>query len=154
MDKPFDQSMYLIEPSETEALLAQEAKSQLVGMLKKETEYHLQLLQGDEPGRTFDIPASAMQLLLQVLDEIGQGNAVTLSSTRTELTSKQAADMLNVSRPYLVQLLEKGEIPFRKVGTHRRVKLQDLLVYKNAIEAKRYETLNDLTAYEQELGLQ
>lgn len=141
-------------PNESEAMLAQETSRRLMDVLDEETEYRFQLLQDDEPGQVFAIPASAMQLLVRMLAEMGQGNAVTLTSIHTEVTTQQAADLLNVSRPYVVKLLEDGEIPFRKVGTRRRIQLQDVLNYKRAIYAKRLEVLNELTAYDQELGLQ
>jgi excisionase family DNA binding protein len=141
-------------PSPTEAMLARETSRGLEDVLDDETEYRFQLLQDDEPGQVFAIPAAAMQLLVRMLAEMGQGNAVTLTPIHAEVTTQQAADLLNVSRPYLVQLLEKGDIPFRKVGSRRRVRLQDVIAYKQASDAKRYETLNELTAYDQELGLQ
>ena len=99
------------------------------------------------------IPTSALRLLLDVLTEIGQGNAVSIIPIHAELTTQEAADVLNVSRPFLVQLLEKGDIPFHKIGTHRRVRYQDVIAYKERIDAERRKALDELAAQAQELGM-
>lgn len=98
------------------------------------------------------LPRAAVQLLQRLLGEMAQGHAVTLIPVRAELTTQQAADMLNVSRPYLVSLLESNAIPYRKVGTRRRVLFEHLMAYKKAEDAKRLEVLNELTREAQELG--
>ena len=103
--------------------------------------------------RAVRIPTSALRLLLEVLTEIGQGNAVSIIPIHAELTTQEAADVLNVSRPFLVQLLEKGDIPFHKIGTHRRVRYQDVIAYKNRIDAERRNALDELAAQAQELGM-
>lgn len=103
--------------------------------------------------RAVRIPTSALRLLLEVLTEIGQGNAVSIIPIHAELTTQEAADVLNVSRPFLVQLLEKGDMPFHKTGTHRRVRYQDVIAYKNRIDTERRKALDELAAQAQELGM-
>lgn len=99
------------------------------------------------------IPTSALHLLVDVLTEIGQGNAVSIIPIHAELTTQEAADVLNVSRPFLIQLLEKGEIPFHKIGTHRRVRYQDVIAYKKRVDVARRAALEELSKQAQELGL-
>ncbi len=99
------------------------------------------------------IPESAVELLQLILVEISKGNPVSVIPGSAELTTQQAADMLNVSRPYLIDLLEKEAIPHRKVGTHRRVRSEDVRNYKERIDAKRRRVLNELTALGQELEM-
>jgi excisionase family DNA binding protein len=99
------------------------------------------------------LPPSALSLLVRILTEMGQGNAVTVTPILAELTTQQAADLLNVSRPHVVKLLDEGAIPSRKVGSHRRVELEDLLVYKRDFLSKRHAALDELQALSRELDL-
>jgi excisionase family DNA binding protein len=79
---------------------------------------------------------------------------VALTPLHAELTTRQAADLLQVSRTHLVQLLDEGEIPYRKVGAHRRVRARDILDYRRETESRRRKALDELTAVDQDLGLQ
>jgi excisionase family DNA binding protein len=99
------------------------------------------------------LPQDVFKLLISVLAEIGRGNAVTVMPVEAELTTQQAADFLNVSRPFLISLLGDGQIPYRKVGTRRRVKLIDILSYKRRTDEARMKVLEELTAEAQELDM-
>ena len=104
-------------------------------------------------GEEVALPASLARALRHLVGHLARGQAVTLVPLDRELTSQQAADLLNVSRPYLVRLLERGDIPFTRVGRHRRVRLDDVLVYRERRDTERLDALKDLTRLSQELGL-
>jgi excisionase family DNA binding protein len=104
-------------------------------------------------GQEVELPHSVFEVLVRVVHEMARGNAVRILPVHAELTTQQAAELLNVSRPFLVGLLEAGEIPFRKVGSHRRVRLDDLLVYKDRRDRERKIALNELASESQKLGL-
>jgi len=99
------------------------------------------------------IPSVAYELLIDILSQLSQGNAVTLVPVKAELSTQQAANLLNVSRPYLIKLLESGEIPYFKVGKHRRILAKDLYEYKAESDEKRSQSLDELTALTEELDL-
>jgi excisionase family DNA binding protein len=91
--------------------------------------------------------------LIDVLEQMAQGSAVTLMPIRTELTTVQAAEVLNVSRPYLIKLLEEGKIPYHQVGTHRRIRAEEVLAFKRKKMANRRQTLDELAKLDQQLGI-
>ena len=99
------------------------------------------------------IPAAAVRMLIRILEEMARGNAVTLIPVRAELTTQEAADMLSISRPSLIQLLDEGKIEFRRVGTHRRVRFEGLMAYKRRADADRRAALAELAACDQEMGI-
>lgn len=111
-------------------------------------------LNADDTDTTLEIPGHALRLLVDILAQIANGNAVTIAPVHAELTTQQAADLLNVSRPYLVKLLEERKNPYRRVGNRRRVLLADLLEYKRVDDSERRTITDELTAEAQSLGLE
>ena len=109
---------------------------------------------GAAGAETVEIPASAARLLHEILDHMARGDSVALAPVHAELTTRKAAEILQVSRTHLVHLLDDGYIPYRKVGAHRRVRAADILAYRRETESRRRNALDALTAYDQELGLQ
>ncbi len=143
-----------VAPTEADALLARESSRRLAShKLGRRSSVRIQLLDDGEEAETVAVPASAVRLFLRLLTEMSQGNAVTLIPTHAELTTQQAADLLNVSRPYLVKLLDEERIPCRTVGKYRRVRFDDLMTFKHKDDEARARALDQLTAEAQELGM-
>ncbi len=103
--------------------------------------------------KTLNLPPLVLKMLAETMVHLARGNAVTLAPVHMELTTQQAADLLGVSRPYLVRLLEEGRIPFRRPHHHRRVRLQDLLEFKAREDTLRQQALDELTEHTEEMGL-
>ncbi len=98
-------------------------------------------------------PFSAIKLLLEILTQMAEGNAITLIPIHVELTTQEAANLLNVSRPFLIKLLEEGKIPFHKIGTHRRIRFIDLLHFKQHSNKISQKALDELVEQAQELDM-
>jgi excisionase family DNA binding protein len=139
-------------PSEAEATLAKETSRVLASRLHGDRFIRLRVV-GDGASETVKLPATAARLLVRILEEMGRGNAVTVVPVRAELTTQEAADLLDISRPSLIQLLQDGKIDYRRVGTHRRVRFDSLMRYKRNADAARRAALAELAAYDQELGI-
>jgi excisionase family DNA binding protein len=101
-----------------------------------------------------ELPAFAARLLIDALTALAEGHAVTVVPVPAELTTQQAADMLNVSRPYLIKLLDERKVPYRRVGNRRKVLLADLLSYKRKDDRLRREILDELSREAQAIGLE
>jgi excisionase family DNA binding protein len=107
----------------------------------------------DAPEETVAIPASAFKLLTYILSQMAMGNAMTLIPIHAELTTQQAAEILNVSRPFVIKLINEKVLPVKMVGKHRRILFSDLMQYKKTVDSKRLETLAELAKEAQELKL-
>jgi excisionase family DNA binding protein len=95
-------------------------------------------------GQDLIVPRQAVRLLRDILADMAQGKAVSIVPTNAELTTQQAANLLNVSRPYLIKLIESNTLPHTKVGTHRRIRFQDLVVYRQALKQQSTEAMDKL----------
>lgn len=137
-----------ITPTAEEAKLARASSRQLARFLRQDLS--IRIADTDEQ---VVLPASAVRLLIDLLSTMAEGNAVTLIPIRAELTTQQAADLLGVSRPFLVKQLEDGVVPYRKVGTHRRVMFSDLMAYKRSMTESRTAALEQLTSDGQALEM-
>ncbi len=108
---------------------------------------------GSAQEQPIELPARAVALLIEVLEAMAAGRGVTIITEDAELTTMEAARILNVSRPYLIKLLEGKVIPHRLVGKHRRILIDDVVAYKQRIDAEREGVLAQLTAEAQETGM-
>lgn len=106
-----------------------------------------------ESGEFILIPQNALKLLSVILQNMAEGKSISIISSDAEISTQQAADMLNMSRPHLIKLLKLGEIPFKKVGSHRRILLKDLVTYEQKLSEIREEQLEFLSNQAQELNL-
>ena len=144
----------MVEPTPETSEVARKALRMLqplTGRVQAETTVSIGFTEGEEMVVT--LPADVWRVLVEVLGELANGSAVTVAPMHTALTTQQAADVLNVSRPFLIGLLDGGQIPYSQVGTHRRVRMADLMAYKERDNAERRVAAGALAAEAQKLGL-
>ncbi len=104
-------------------------------------------------GQEIKIPSIISRVLYEIISIMSKGGAMTIIPMEKELTTQQAADILNVSRPFLIKLLENGQISFHKVGTHRKIYMKDLMDYKENLNINRANKISEIITLSQEYGL-
>ena len=137
----------MVQSSEAPAVdISQKEQREIFDIYLKLREAEAKLIGPD--GKTEILPNNVYSFLLRLLADLRAGNSVTILQSRHELTTVEAGKILGVSRQFLVQLLEKGEIPFHLVGTHRRIYVRDLIAFKSKRDTARRKTLDDLAKRE------
>ncbi|MFG1814872.1 helix-turn-helix domain-containing protein [Kribbella sp. NPDC049174] len=143
-----------VRPDAAEAVTADVAMRRVQRYLASHAEERdIRVVVGGDPDNTLALPRSAVELLARILAHMAAGQAVSVVPAHAELTTQQAADLLNVSRPFLIGLLDAGEIGYRKVGKHRRVRADSLMDYKRRDDHARREAADELTDLNREMGL-
>jgi excisionase family DNA binding protein len=143
-----------VQPGEEDAATADAALERVTAYLTRHPDGPSQIrLSVEDDGEELVVPRGAVELLARILAHMAAGHGVSVVPTHAELTTQQAADLLNVSRPHLIGLLEAGEIDYRKVGKHRRIKVSSLLEYMRADDHRRRAATDELSALTQEMGL-
>ena len=137
-------------PTEEESAQARDAARQLARLLP-EGERSLRLVTEGDGHESISIPPGAVRLFLDALTQLGQGRTVTIAPGKAELTTDEVADYLNVSRPYVVKLIESGQLPARLVGMHRHVSFADLIRFDEEGCKARRAALTELARIDQEL---
>ena len=141
-----------LPPSAKDAAMARASGEVLSQFVQRRGSLRLQFREADLD-QPMELPAGAVSLLMEILEAMAAGRGVTLIPEQEELTTVQAADALNVSRPFLIKLLERNVLPHRKVGRHRRVRMEDVMAYKAKIDREREAILDQLTREAQELRM-
>ena len=137
-------------PTEQDAALARTSSRLLAACIGQSPTARLRVIDGQD---AIEVPVAALRMLVDILANMAEGNAISLVPIHAELTTQQAADFLGVSRPHLVGLVDKGEIPHHKVGTHRRIFFRDLLAYRKERMGQSKAALEALAEQAQKLGM-
>ena len=139
------------QPTPPEIAQAQESHGELLSLLKHQPK-SLVLMDPESQSQIL-IPQAVVRLLVETLKQMARGRAVTLLPIHSEVTTQQAADLLNVSRPYFIKLLDEGKLPYKKVGRHRRIGFEDLMRFKHQDDLERDEAFEEMVKLSQEMGL-
>ena len=142
-----------VQPDESDIITALEPLPHVKDYLASHTSSVIRLVVADDSQETLVVPRGAVELLAQVLAHMAAGQGVSVVPAHAELTTQQAAGLLNVSRPFLIGLLDAGEIEYRKVGKHRRIRAQSLMAYLARDDQERCEAADELTQLSQAMGL-
>jgi excisionase family DNA binding protein len=142
----------LERPTKREQKMASESVENFTSAIskRKSDTVNIRIQESEE---LFTIPRRALEFLSHILSIMAEGKAISLIPSESELSTQQAADMLNVSRPHIVKLLEQGVIPFRKAGSHRRILLEDLIKHASQQKETARKSLKFLTEQAQDLNL-
>ena len=146
------EALRVLPPNESDVDLARIASSKIIPFVRAQEPQtvHLTFADGQE---SIVLPAGSLAMFNSILEAMAAGHGVMVFPQHAELTTMEAADMLNVSRPYLIKLLEAGDIPYHKVGRHRRVRIEDIMRYKDEIDRRRELILDQMVSESEELGL-
>ncbi len=140
-------------PAKHESEIAEKGLREFAAFLSTKFEtQQISIMSDDHESHQIEVPTSALTMLVQILGELASGNAVQIVPVHAELTTQEAANILNVSRPHMVKLLEDGCLPFHKTGRHRRIRFADLMEYKKQRNAESMEAMRELANQAQELG--
>ncbi|CDG18027.1 helix-turn-helix domain-containing protein [Xenorhabdus doucetiae] len=141
-------------PDTQEKEIAQKSYRDLSALLATKFEArHFTIKNDEKEGQSIEVPSSAVKLLVEILGELACGNAVQIVPVHAELTTQEAANILNVSRPHVVKLLEDGQIKFHKTGRHRRIRFADLMAFKQKRDADAMLAMDELTSLSQDYGI-
>ncbi len=141
-------------PSAEEVALAKVGSQELSAVLESNGDIqNFEVMGKNGETHTVQLPSSAVQLMIEVLTQLGQGNSVNITPIHAELTTQEAADLLNMSRPTFIKLLDEDTLPHTRTGNRRKVAFVDVMAYKQLLDEKRLSALDELSSLDQELVL-
>ena len=132
--------------------VAASAEAALIRVLERQHDY-IEIAPADRLDEHIVVPSAAFELLVNILSEMARGNGITVMPVEAELTTQQAADFLNVSRPFVVKLIRDNQLPARTVGNRRRIRIADVLAYKEIDDARRRTVADGLLRDAHEIGI-